>query len=191
MLPQNYHASKKASEQSMEEMLLENRSVFLIGEVTQSSAMNVIMSLLYLDAKNPGKEITLYINSPGGDLHSGTAVVDVLRIIKSPVSCVCVGIAMSAGALILSSGTKGLRMALPHSRIMIHQPLGGIQGNTAEIVLQIEEMKRCKKEVTQILSDNTGQKYEQVLEDCERDKYFSSQEAMAYGIIDSIAEKKK
>lgn len=191
MLPNinSYTGTKKSSEMTIQETLAENRVLFLVGEIHEGSATSLIMQLLYLENKSPGKEIQLYINSPGGSLHDSLAVCDTIRMLKSPVRCICLAIAMSGGALILSAGTKGKRSALKHSRIMIHQPLGTVGGTAANIKIEIEEMRRCKKEVTQELANNTGKTYEQIFSDCERDYYMTAEEALSYGIIDEIIQK--
>ncbi len=190
MNPQNnYTGTKKSSEMTIQETLTENRVLFLVGEIHEGSATSLIMQLLYLENKSPGKEIQLYINSPGGSLHDSLAVCDTIRMLKSPVRCICVAIAMSGGALILSAGTKGKRSALKHSRVMIHQPLGAVGGTAANIKIEIEEMRRCKKEVTQELANNTGKTYDQIFDDCERDYYMSAEQALEYGIIDEIVQK--
>ena len=142
--------------------------------------------MLLLDSENPEKDIMLYINSPGGVITAGMAIYDTMQLIKADVQTICIGEAASMGAFLLCSGTKGKRMALPSARIMIHQPLGGAQGQATDIELEAKEILRMKKMLTTIIAENSGQKVEKVIEDCERDHYLSAQEAMEYGLIDKV-----
>ena len=142
--------------------------------------------MLLLDSENPEKDIMLYINSPGGVITAGMAIYDTMQLIKADVQTICIGEAASMGAFLLCSGTKGKRMALPSARIMIHQPLGGAQGQATDIELEAKEILRMKKMLTTIIAENSGQKVEKVVEDCERDHYLSAQEAMEYGLIDKV-----
>lgn len=170
--------------------MLEDRIVFLNGEVNDVSANIVIAQLIYLEAKDPDKDISLYINSPGGSVSAGMGIYDTMNFIRPDVSTICVGMAASMGAFLLSAGAKGKRISLPNSEIMIHQPLGGAQGQATDIVIQAEHINKIKKKMTSILAANTGKPFEQVAKDVERDYYMSAQEALEYGLIDKIFEKR-
>ena len=170
--------------------MLEDRIVFLNGEVNDVSANIVIAQLIYLEAKDPDKDISLYINSPGGSVSAGMGIYDTINFIKPDVSTICVGMAASMGAFLLSSGAKGKRISLPNSEIMIHQPLGGAQGQATDIMIQAEHIMRIKKKMNEILSANSGQPLEKIERDVERDHYMSAQEALEYGLIDKIFEKR-
>jgi ATP-dependent Clp protease protease subunit len=170
--------------------LLEDRVVFLNGEVNGQSANLVIAQLIFLEAKDPDKDISLYINSPGGSVSDGFAIYDTMQYIKCDVSTICVGMAASMGAFLLSAGTKGKRYALANSEIMIHQPLGGTQGQATDIQIQAEHILKLKKRLTKILSENCSQPLETVAADCERDHYMSAQEAKDYGLIDKVFTKR-
>ncbi|MDD4275842.1 MAG: ATP-dependent Clp endopeptidase proteolytic subunit ClpP [Clostridia bacterium] len=166
--------------------LLEDRIVFLNGEVNDLSANLVVAQLIYLEGKNPDKDIFLYINSPGGSVSAGMAIYDTMNYIKCDVSTICVGLAASMGALLLSSGTKGKRFALPNSDIMIHQPLGGTQGQASDIAIQADQIMKTKKKLNKILSENTSQPISKVEKDTDRDHFMSAEEALKYGLIDKI-----
>ena len=166
--------------------LLEDRIIFLTGEVNDASANVIIAQLIYLEGKNPDKDIYLYINSPGGSVSAGIAIYDTMKYIKCDVSTICVGLAASMGAFLLSSGTKGKRFALPNSEIMIHQPLGGTQGQASDIEIQAKHMKKIKQMLNTILSENTGKDLATIEKDTDRDNYMSAQEAKVYGLIDEI-----
>lgn len=170
--------------------LLEDRIVFLNGEVNAQSANLVVAQLIYLEAKDPNKDISLYINSPGGTVTDGFAIYDTMQYIKCDVSTICVGMAASMGAFLLSAGTKGKRYALANSEIMIHQPLGGTQGQATDIQIQAEHILRLKKRLTKILAENCDKSQEQVAEDCERDHYMTATEAKEYGLIDKVFTKR-
>ena len=170
--------------------MLEDRIVFLNGEVNDVSANIVIAQLIYLEAKDPDKDISLYINSPGGSVSAGMGIYDTMNFIKPDVSTICVGMAASMGAFLLAAGAKGKRISLPNSEIMIHQPLGGAQGQATDIVIQAEHINKIKKKMTTILAEKTGKPVEQVAKDVERDYYMSAQEALEYGLIDKIFEKR-
>ena len=157
--------------------LLEDRIIFLSGEVTDDSANIVIAQLIYLEGKNPDKDIFLYINSPGGSVSAGMAIYDTMNYIKCDVSTICVGLAASMGAFLLSSGAKGKRFALPNSEIMIHQPLGGAQGQASDIEIQARHIQKIKAKLNQILSENTGKPLEVIEKDTDRDNYMSAEEA--------------
>ena len=166
--------------------LLEDRIIFLTGEINDATANVVIAQLIYLEGKNPDKDIFLYINSPGGSVSAGIAIYDTMNYIKCDVSTICVGLAASMGAFLLSSGTKGKRFALPNSEIMIHQPLGGTQGQASDIEIQAKHMKKTKNMLNKILSENTGRSLEEIEKDTDRDNYMSAEEAKKYGLIDNI-----
>jgi len=166
--------------------LLEDRIVFLNGEVNDLSANLVVAQLIYLEGKNPDKDIFLYINTPGGSVSAGMAIYDTMNYIKCDVSTICVGLAASMGAFLLSSGTKGKRFALPNSEIMIHQPLGGAQGQASDIAIQADQILKTKKKLNKILSENTSQPITKVEKDTDRDHFMSAEEALKYGLIDKI-----
>jgi len=170
--------------------LLEDRVVFLNGEVNSQSANLVIAQLIFLEAKDPTKDISLYINSPGGSVTDGLAIFDTMNYIKCDVSTICVGLAASMGAFLLAAGAKGKRYALPNSEIMIHQPLGGARGQATDIAIQAEHILKLKKKLTEIIAENSGQDFEKVAADCERDYYMSAKEAMKYGLVDKVFTKR-
>ncbi len=171
--------------------LLEDRIVFLSGEVNDSTANVVIAQLIYLEGKNPDKDIYLYINSPGGSVSAGMAIYDTMNYIKCDVSTICVGLAASMGAFLLSSGTKGKRFALPNSEIMIHQPLGGAQGQASDIEIQANHMKHIKEKLNRILSENTGKDISAIEKDTDRDNYMTAAQALEYGLIDEVFVSRK
>jgi ATP-dependent Clp protease protease subunit len=170
--------------------LLKDRIIFLGGGIDDSVANLVIAQLLFLEAEDPDKDIHLYINSPGGVVTSGMAIYDTMRYIKAPVSTICVGQAASMAALLLAAGDKGKRYSLTHSRIMIHQPLGGFQGQATDIHIHAQEILRMKEKLSQLLSEHSGQPIEKVSADTERDYFMSSEDARNYGIIDNIVTRK-
>ncbi|MRI58315.1 MAG: ATP-dependent Clp endopeptidase, proteolytic subunit ClpP [Epsilonproteobacteria bacterium] len=169
--------------------LLKDRIVMLSGEINDAVASSIVAQLLFLEAEDPDKDIYLYINSPGGVITSGMSIYDTMNYIKPDVSTICIGQAASMGAFLLSSGAKGKRYALPHARIMIHQPLGGAQGQATDIEIQAKEILRLKKILNEILAQNTGQSVKKIARDTERDFYMSAEEAKEYGIIDQVLEK--
>ena len=171
--------------------LLNDRIIFLGEEVTDVSANLIVAQLLFLESEDPGKDIHMYINSPGGSVSAGLAIYDTMQYIKCDVSTICIGMAASMGAFLLAGGTKGKRMALPNSEIMIHQPSGGAKGQATEIEIVANMILKTKKKLNETLAANTGQPYEVVARDTERDYYMSAEEAKAYGLIDSIIEYKK
>ena len=171
--------------------LLEDRIVFLSGEVNDSTANVVIAQLIYLEGKNPDKDIYLYINSPGGSVSAGMAIYDTMNYIKCDVSTICVGLAASMGAFLLSSGTKGKRFALPNSEIMIHQPLGGAQGQASDIEIQANHMRHIKEKLNRILSENTGKDVSVIEKDTDRDNYMTAAQAQEYGLIDEVFVSRK
>ena len=166
--------------------LLKDRIIFLGEEVNETSASIVVAQLLFLEAEDPDKDIHLYINSPGGSVTAGMAIYDTMKYIKCDVSTVCIGMAASMGAFLLSSGAKGKRYALPNSTIMIHQPSGGAQGQATEIQIVADQIAKTKKKLNEILSANTGQPLEIVEKDTDRDNYMTAEEAKAYGLIDGV-----
>lgn len=170
--------------------LLEDRIIFLTGEITDETANSVVAQLIFLEGKDPEKDISLYINSPGGSVSAGLAIYDTMNFIKCDVTTICVGLAASMGAFLLSSGAKGKRFALPNSEIMIHQPLGGAQGQASDIEIQANHIKRIKDKINNILSKQSGQPLEKVQKDTDRDFYMSADEALEYGLIDKIFDKR-
>lgn len=177
---------QRTREMTIDELLLENRIVFLIGEINHSSAARVMMQMLYLENQKRGQDISLYINSPGGAVDDTLALYDTMRFLSSPVSTYCIGRAYSGAAVLLCSGAKGKRFVLPHAKVMIHQPYGGITGQTEDIRIQAEQIIKAKAELNRIIADHTGQSIETVQADAERDKYFSATEAAAYGLVDEV-----
>jgi ATP-dependent Clp protease protease subunit len=169
--------------------LLKDRIIFLGEEVTDVSANLVVAQLLFLASEDPDKDISLYINSPGGSVTAGMAIYDTMQYIKPDVSTICVGLAASMGAFLLAGGAKGKRYALPNSEIMIHQPLGGARGQATDVQIQAEQLLKIKKKMTEMLSENTGKPFDEVKEATERDNYLSAQEAKDFGIIDEIITK--
>lgn len=166
--------------------LLKERIIFLADEVNDQTASLVVAQLLFLESEDPNKDIQLYINSPGGSVTAGMAIYDTMNYIKCDVSTICIGMAASMGAFLLSSGAKGKRLALPNAEVMIHQPSGGAKGQATEIQIVAENILKTKKKLNEILAKNTGQDYEKVVEDTERDNFMSAEEAKAYGLIDEI-----
>ena len=170
--------------------LLKDRIIFLGEEVNETTASLVVAQLLFLESEDPGKDIQLYINSPGGSVSAGMAIYDTMQYIKCDVSTICIGMAASMGAFLLAGGTKGKRFALPNAEIMIHQPLGGARGQATEIQIAAEHILKTRKKLNDILSENTGKSYEQIAADTERDNYMSADEALAYGLIDGVITKR-
>ncbi len=169
--------------------LLKDRIVMLSGEVNDQSASTIVAQLLFLEAEDPEKDIYFYINSPGGVITAGMSIFDTMNYIKPDVSTICIGQAASMGAFLLSSGAKGKRYSLPNSRIMIHQPSGGAQGQSTDIQIQAKEIQRMKDDLNAILAENTGQKVAKIAEDTERDNFMSAEEAKKYGMIDEVISK--
>ena len=170
--------------------LLNDRIIFLADEVNDTTASLVVAQLLYLEAQDPDKDIDLYINSPGGSISAGMAIYDTMNFIKCDVSTICIGMAASMGAFLLSAGAKGKRIALPNSEIMIHQPLGGMQGQASDIKIHADHIIRIKEKMNRILSENTGKPYEQVCLDTDRDNFLTAEQALEYGIIDKVIDKR-
>ncbi|MCX7693656.1 ATP-dependent Clp endopeptidase proteolytic subunit ClpP [Tepidimonas taiwanensis] len=170
--------------------LLKERVVFLVGPVNDQTANLVVAQLLFLESENPDKDISLYINSPGGSVSAGMAIFDTMNFIKPDVSTLCVGMAASMGAFLLAAGAKGKRFALPNSRVMIHQPLGGAQGQATDIEIHAREILRLRADLNRILSERTGQPLEKIERDTERDYFMSAAEAAAYGLVDKVIDKR-
>lgn len=171
--------------------LLNDRIIFLADEVNDVTASLVVAQLLYLEAQDPDKDIYLYINSPGGSISAGMAIYDTMNYIKCDVSTICVGMAASMGAFLLSSGAKGKRFALPNSEVMIHQPLGGMQGQASDIKIHADHILRIREKLNRILSEQTGQTLETIERDTERDNYMTADQAAAYGLVDKVITKKE
>lgn len=170
--------------------LLNDRIIMLSEEVNDTTASLIVAQLLYLEAQDPDKDIQFYINSPGGSVTSGLAIYDTMQYIKPDVSTICIGMAASMGAFLLSSGAKGKRIALPNAEIMIHQPSGGSQGQCTDIQIQAEQILKIKKRLNSILAENTGKVIETIERDCERDHFMTAEEAQTYGIIDKVIYKR-
>lgn len=177
---------QRTREMTIDELLLENRIVFLVGEINPSSASRVMMQMLYLENQRRNQEINFYINSPGGVVDDTLALYDTMRFLSSPIATYCIGRAYSGGSVLLTAGTKGRRFILPHAKVMIHQPYGGITGQAEDIRLQAEQIIKSKQLLTDIIAKHTGQSAAQVKEDSERDKYFDAEEAKAYGLVDEV-----
>jgi len=170
--------------------LLNDRIIILSEEVNDTTASLIVAQLLYLEAQDPDKDIQFYINSPGGSVTAGMAIYDTMQYIKADVSTICVGMAASMGAFLLSSGTKGKRIALPNAEIMIHQPSGGAQGQATDIQIQAARIAKMKKKLNRILAENTGKSIEVIEKDCERDYFMSAEESVEYGVIDKVIYKR-
>lgn len=168
--------------------LLEDRIIFLTGEINDSVANTVVAQLIYLEAKNPNKDICLYINSPGGSVTAGMAIYDTMQYIKCDVSTICIGMAASMAAFLLSGGAKGKRFCLPNGEVMIHQPLGGAQGQASDIIITAEHIKKTKQKMIKIMAENTNQSIKKLEKDVDRDNYMSAVEAKEYGLIDEVIE---
>lgn len=177
---------QRTREMGIDELLLENRIVFLVGEINQSSASRVMMQMLYLENQRRNQEINFYINSPGGAVDDTLALYDTMRFLSSPIATYCIGRAYSGGSVLLTAGTKGRRFMLPHAKVMIHQPYGGITGQAEDIRLQAEQIIKSKQTMIDILAENTGQSKERIREDSERDRYFDAHEAKEYGLVDEV-----
>lgn len=183
--PSNLMENMLSSAQ-FEKKFLEQRKVFLWGPVDDRSARDITNRLLFLDAKDPGKEIVFYINSPGGLVTSGMVIYDAMRMIESPVSTVCMGMAASMGSILLSGGQKGRRFIFPHGEVMIHQPMGGGRGTSADLEIMAEQIRKTKEMGAKILAENCGQTVEKILKDFDRDYWMDASESVAYGIVDAV-----
>jgi len=181
-------AMQRYREMTIDELLLENRVVFLVGEINHATATGVIMRLLYLQNQKKDQDINLYINSPGGSVDDTLAIYDTIQFLGSEVATYCIGRAMSGGALVLAAGQKGKRYCLPHAKVMIHQPFGGVGGQASDVEIQAEEILKTKRELNEIFAHHTGKSVEQVETDSERDRYFSASEAKEYGLVDEVLE---
>ncbi len=170
--------------------LLEDRIIFITGEITDATADIVVAQLIYLEGKDPKKDINIYINSPGGSVSAGMAIYDTMNYIKCDICTICIRLAASMGAFLLSSGTKGKRFSLPNSEIMIHQPLGGAQGQATDIAIHAEQILKIKEKLNKILAKNTGKDYQTIVKDTDRDNFMSAEQALDYGLIDKIYEKR-
>lgn len=191
-LPENSHAYQNYQRQrqmTLGDLLLENRIVFLQGEIYDGNANELVMKLLYLQSENKRKEIHFYINSPGGSVTATMAIYDTMNILTCPVATYCVGLAASGGAVLLAGGTAGKRFALPHSKVMIHQPHGGVGGQVSDIEIQAEEIVKTRKVLDEVLAMHTGQSVEKISQDTDRDFYMDAEEAKAYGVVDDILTK--
>jgi ATP-dependent Clp protease protease subunit len=180
---------KMMSGWQFDKKFIEQRKVFLWGAVDDKSAKDITSRLLYLDAIDPGKEITFYINSPGGIVTSGMVIYDTMQMIKSPVATVCMGMAASMGSILLSGGKKGKRYIFPHGEVMIHQPSGGGQGTSADLEIMAEQVLKTKELGAKILAENCGQTFEKIMKDFDRDYWMDAKESVAYGIVDKVLEK--
>lgn len=177
---------QRTREMTLDDMLLENRTIFMIGEISYALASSVIMKLLYLENQKRGGQIDLYINSPGGSVDDTMAIYDTMQYIESPVSTCCIGRAQSGAAIVLAAGTKGKRHALPHAKIMLHQPWGGVTGQAADIEIQAEEILKAKRTINEILAKHTGTNIDKIQSETERDRYMTAAEACEYGLIDEV-----
>lgn len=171
--------------------LLEDRIIFLTGEINDQMANTIVAQLIYLEGKNPDKDIYMYINSPGGSVTAGLAIYDTMQYIKCDVSTFCIGMAASMAAVILASGAKGKRICLPHSEVMIHQPLGGAQGQATDIEIQSRHIQKTREMLNKILSDDTGKSMEVINKDTERDNFLDAKQAQKYGLVDKVLDKRK
>jgi ATP-dependent Clp protease protease subunit len=186
-----YGQYQRYRQMSLDDMLLENRIVFLIGEISYQRAAEVIMKMLYLDNTKRDSEISLYINSPGGSVDDTMAIYDTMRFVSSPVATYCIGRAQSGAAIILAAGTKGKRHALPHAKVMLHQPWGGVSGQAADIKIQAEEILKAKAMINKLLAELTGQPVEKIIAETERDRYMTADEAHEYGLIDEVLKEEE
>ena len=177
---------QRTREMSLDELMLENRVIFLIGEINQASSARIMMQMLYLEDQKKGQQINLYINSPGGAVDDTLAMYDTMQFISSEVATYCIGRAYSGAAVLLCAGEEGKRHILPHAKVMIHQPYGGITGQTSDVQIQAEQIIGAKKTLNEIIANHSGQSLETVSQDGERDKYFSADEAKAYGLVDEV-----
>jgi ATP-dependent Clp protease protease subunit len=179
---------QRTREMTIDELLLENRIVFLIGEINHASAARVMMQMLYLENQKKGQDIHFYINSPGGAVDDTLAVYDTMRFLSSSVSTYCLGRAYSGAAVLLTAGAVGKRYILPHAKVMLHQPFGGIFGQTEDIRIQAEQIIKSKRELIKIMAKHTGRSEDQIQKDSERDKYFTATEAKEYGLVDEVIQ---
>jgi ATP-dependent Clp protease, protease subunit len=183
-----YPAYQRTREMTLDDMLLENRIIFMIGAISYGLASEVIMKMLYLDNLKRGQEISLYINSPGGSVDDTMAIYDTMRFISSPVATYCIGRAQSGAAVVLAAGEKGKRYALPHAKVMLHQPWGGVTGQAEDIRIQAEEIIKARSMINEILARHTGLDIKRLEKETDRDKYLTAREALEYGLIDEVLE---
>jgi ATP-dependent Clp protease protease subunit len=186
-----YGPYQRYRQMSLDDMLLENRIVFMIGEISSQRAAEVIMKMLYLDNLKRDSEISLYINSPGGSVDDTMAIYDTMRFVRSPIATYCIGRAQSGAAIILAAGTKGKRHALSHAKIMLHQPWGGVSGQAADIKIQAEEILKAKVMINELLAKLTNQPVEKIAAETERDRYMTADEALQYGLIDEVLKEEE
>lgn len=186
---QSYQSYQRQRQLTLGDLLLENRIVFLQGEIHTGNANEVVMKLLYLQSENRRKDVHFYLNSPGGDVIATLAIYDTMQMLSCPVATYCVGQAASGAAVLLLGGTKGKRFALPHARVMLHQPYGGVQGQISDIEIQAAEIQRAHDTLNDIIAQHTGQPLERIRKDTDRDFFLSAEEAKAYGIVDDILAK--
>ena len=189
--PRNAVQYQRTREMTLDELLLENRVVFLVGEINHVSTARVMMQMLYLEDQRRGQDINLYINSPGGSLDDTLAVYDTMQFLSCDVATFGIGRAYSGGAVLLCAGTSGKRHILPHAKVMIHQPYGGVTGHTTDIQIQAEQIIQAKETLNEIIAKHTGQPVEQVAKDGDRDRYFTAQEAKEYGLVDEVFQPKE
>jgi len=189
MAPTAQGGYQRYREMTIDELLLENRVIFLVGEINHQTATGVIMRMLHLQNQKRGVDINLYINCPGGTVDDTLAIYDTMQFLDCDVQTYCIGKAMSGGAIVLAAGTQGKRFSLPHAKVMIHQPYGGVHGQTTDVQIQAEEILKTKRELNEIMAHHTGQNVDKVEHDSERDRYFSAQEAKDYGIVDDVITK--
>ena len=182
---------QRTREMTIDELLLENRVVFLVGEINQASSSRVIMQMLYLENQKRGQDINFYINSPGGSVDDTLAVYDTMQFLSSDVATYCMGRAFSGASLLLTAGAKDKRFILPHAKVMIHQPYGGVYGQTEDVRIQAEQIIKTKRLLNEVLARHTGQSVENIEEHSDRDRYFTAQEAKDYGLVDDVIEHSK
>jgi ATP-dependent Clp protease, protease subunit len=185
----SYQSYQRQRQMTLGDLLLENRIVFLQGEIYTGNANEMVMKLLYLQSENRRKDIHFYLNSPGGDVAATLAIYDTMQILSCPVATYCVGQAASGAAVLLAGGTKGKRFALPHSRVMLHQPYGGVQGQVSDIEIQANEILRYREVLNKILANHTGQPIERIAKDTDRDFFLGAEEAKTYGVVDDVLQK--
>jgi ATP-dependent Clp protease protease subunit len=187
----SYQSVQRQRQLTLGDLLLENRIIFLQGEIYTGNANEVVMKLLYLQSENRRKDIHLYINSPGGDVVATLAIYDTMQMLSCPVATYCVGQAASGGAVLLAGGTKGKRYVLPHSRVMVHQPAGGVSGQVTDIEIQAAEILRYRETLNTILSNHTGKSVDQIAKDTDRDFFLSAEQAIEYGLVDQVLTKQQ
>lgn len=185
-MPPSAPGYQRYREMTIDELLLENRVIFLVGEISYGTAMGVVMRMLYLQNQKNNVDISLYINSPGGSVDDTLAIYDTMQYLNCDVATYCIGRAMSGGAIILAAGTNEKRFVLPHAKVMLHQPYGGVYGQASDVQIQAEEVLKSKRLINELLAKHTGKTTDQIEEDSERDRFFSAQEARDYGLVDEV-----